>query len=185
MRKKLFVLVVLIIATLSINGQTLNTSEKDGLLLMREEEKLARDVYNKLYEIWSISVFRNIAKSEQTHMDRVKTLLDQFDIPDPENDIPGVFKNEELQHIYNGMIETGSRSVYDALFIGATIEDLDIYDLEKLMEETDNDNIIIVFKSLRDASINHMNSFNRQLKKEGAEYSAQYITQEYLDEILR
>jgi hypothetical protein len=185
-KRKILIITLLIIAILNLNGQELNDSETDGLLLMREEEKLARDVYNKLYEIWNLSVFSNIARSEQTHMDKVKTLLDQFDIPDPTLiDVPGVFINEGLQEAYNGMVETGGKSIYDALYIGATIEDLDIYDLEELMHETENSDITAVYTSLRDASINHMNSFNNQLKKYGEGYKAQYISQVYLNEILK
>ena len=43
-----------------------NHSE-DGLSYMREEEKLARDVYLALYEKWGIRTFLNIAKAEQQH----------------------------------------------------------------------------------------------------------------------
>ena len=43
---------------------------------MREEEKLARDVYLTLYDIWGTPAFNNIASSEQTHMDAVLMLID-------------------------------------------------------------------------------------------------------------
>lgn len=186
MKRTLLAFMAIGVFSLCLYGQVLSEEETDGLLLMREEEKLARDVYGKLYEFWNLSLFSNIAKSEQTHMDRVRTLLDQYGIDDPaENDIPGQFRNEELQELYHNLVEKGRRSVTDALIIGATIEDLDIYDLEKLMGETEIDGIITVYASLRDASINHLNSFNRQLTKQGGEYKAQYISQEYLEKILK
>lgn len=49
---------------------------------MREEEKLARDVYLTFGEKWGLTLFTNIAKSEQTHTDAVKTLLDRYEIKD-------------------------------------------------------------------------------------------------------
>ena len=56
----------------------LSEAEKEGILYMREEEKLARDVHLKLYEIWGLQIFRNIADSEQTHMDAVKLLISRY-----------------------------------------------------------------------------------------------------------
>ncbi|HHJ13326.1 MAG TPA: DUF2202 domain-containing protein, partial [Gammaproteobacteria bacterium] len=38
--------------------------ERDGILYMREEEKLARDVYLHLYDVWQLRVFDNISVSE-------------------------------------------------------------------------------------------------------------------------
>lgn len=53
---------------------------------MREEEKLARDVYLELYETWDLPVFYNIAQSEQTHMGAVKTLIEKYNLKDPITD---------------------------------------------------------------------------------------------------
>jgi hypothetical protein len=56
---------------------------KDGILLMREEEKVARDVYLKLTEKYDVKIFANIAKAEQQHMDAIKILLENYEIEDP------------------------------------------------------------------------------------------------------
>lgn len=185
MKKKIILYLVILFAT-ELYAQEINTQEADGIVLMREEEKLARDVYNELYEIWNLNIFRNIAKSEQTHMDRVKTLIEYSNITDPVSiDIPGKFTSPELQKLYDDLIKKGSSSVLDAIIIGLTIEDLDIYDLEHLLEQTDDEEIISVYTNLRDASINHINSFNRQLEKYRGTYTAQFITDDYLKEILR
>jgi len=138
-----------------------------------------------MYDKWKLNVFKNIGNSEQTHMDRVKELIKEFNLKDPlENDVPGKFTNNELQTLYNDLVEKGNKSIYDALFVGATIEDLDIYDLEKLMGETKNQSIIAVFTNLRNGSINHIKAFNSQMKNCGNGYKAQFITQEYLKQIL-
>ena len=54
----------------------ISDEEATGLIFMREEEKLARDVYLTLYDVWETAVFDNIASSEQTHMDAVLMLID-------------------------------------------------------------------------------------------------------------
>ena len=64
------------------NGQAaldpLSDAEAATLTFMREEEKLARDVYLALYDLWSNPVFSMIASSEQKHMDAIKRQLDAY-----------------------------------------------------------------------------------------------------------
>lgn len=43
--------------------EELNLGETDGLIFMREEEKLARDVYIAMYDNWGQRVFNNILGS--------------------------------------------------------------------------------------------------------------------------
>ncbi len=165
--------------------EELSQEEIDGLLLMREEEKLARDVYLELYDKWGIRIFSNIASSEQTHTDAVKSLLDKYDLEDPVgDDARGVFENQELQTLYISLVEQGSNSIEDALTIGATIEDLDIKDLQDLLEQTDNQDITAVYNNLMKGSRNHLRSFTRMLGMYGESYEAQFITEDYYNEIL-
>ncbi|OQY09422.1 MAG: hypothetical protein B6I29_03455 [Marinitoga sp. 4572_148] len=165
--------------------QELTSSEIDGLLQMREEEKLARDVYLILYDTWGIQTFFNIAQAEQTHMNAVKTILDKYDLEDPiKYYTVGVFTNEELQKLYYDLVAEGQKSIIDALKVGATIEDLDIYDLDKLLETTDNEDIKLVYENLKQGSENHMRAFVGMLERYNVSYSAQYISSDYLNEIL-
>ena len=115
------------------NGLT--QAEFDSLVYMREEEKLARDVYLALYDIWGLPLFQNIANSEQTHTDSVENLLISFNIPDPADDSPmGVFVNEDLQSLYDELTILGGQSLADALKVGAAIEEIDILDLEAALD---------------------------------------------------
>jgi len=112
---------------------------------MREEEKLARDVYQVLYQQWGHQVFANIFQSEQRHMDAVKALLDKYNLVDPVTDSRvGVFTAPEMQTLYDSLITEGRTSLVAAFNVGATIEDLDIKDLYELLEKTDNDDIKMV-----------------------------------------
>jgi hypothetical protein len=78
----------------------LDGAEIDALLLFREEEKLARDLYVNLFEKWDVQSFLNISKSEQNHMDAVLTLLNKYHIEDPAaTTIAGEFKNTTLQNL--------------------------------------------------------------------------------------
>lgn len=140
----------------TIDKNNLDETEKKGLLLMREEEKLARDVYLNLYEKWNLKTFYNIAQSERTHMEAIKTLLDRYDLKDPVGeDIIGVIESEKLQGLYNELAAQGSESLEQALKVAALIEELDIYDLKELLSKTDNNDIKIVYLNLLKGSRNH------------------------------
>lgn len=164
--------------------EPLSADEEKSLYLMREEEKLARDVYQALYTKWNLPVFQNIAASEQRHTDRIKMLLDRYGLKDPFIDQPGLFTDAHLQELYSALVEQGSVSQLDALKAGATIEDLDIHDLVTLLETIDNQDIRRVYENLTKGSRNHMRSFYRLIVAAGGSYSAQYISQEELDEII-
>ena len=165
--------------------QDLSEEERAGLIKMREEEKLARDVYLTLFNKWSHQVFSNIANSEQQHMDAVKSLLDKYGITDPVVDnTVGVFTDPHMTELYNALVQKGSTSIIDALLVGATIEDLDIYDLNILLAQTDNEDIQVIYQNLTKGSRNHMRAFTRTLGIYGVTYTAQYLTQEEIDQII-
>ncbi len=165
--------------------QELSAEEEVGLTKMREEEKLARDVYTTLYSQWQLPVFAKISQGEQQHMDAVKLLLDKYDRPDPVTDnSTGVFTDPEMQTLYNTLVEQGGQSAIEALKVGATIEDLDISDLYYLLEQTDNTDIKTVYQNLAKGSRNHLRAFTGQLIQRGITYEAQYLTQQQLDDII-
>ena len=165
---------------------TLSQEEIDGLLLMREEEKLAHDVYVYLYDVWGMSIFFNISNSEQTHTDAVKVLIERYKLTDPisENTSLGEFGNQTLQDLYDILIATGKNSLIDALIVGATVEDLDIFDLAGLLEVTTAEDIRLVYNNLQKGSRNHLRSFMKNLREKGGNYSPQYISQAEFDEII-
>ena len=157
----------------------------DGLLQMREEEKLARDVYLTLFDMWGIRTFSQIAKSEETHMNAVGVLFDQFGLDDPiTTTTVGVFTDPEIAALYESLVAAGSASAQAALQVGATIEDLDIYDLEVLLAQTNDPDITRVYTNLLKGSENHMRSFTGQLAKYGETYEAVYVSADRLAGIL-
>lgn len=157
--------------------QTDTEISTDALLFMLEEEKLARDTYVYLDNMWSINQFANIQKSEQTHMNAVENLLIQNNI---EYTIKpaGEFSNQNLQDHYNQFVVDGAVSVDNAMQIGATIEDLDIKDLQDYIDLTTDQELIAVFEKLKCGSRNHLRSFVSRIEKAGNTYTPQFITEE-------
>lgn len=163
---------------------TFSDKELEMLLHMKEEEKLARDVYSALYEKWKIPVFSNISRSENTHMNAVLFLLKNYGEEYTGIEEAGKFTSPEFQQLYDRLTTSGSESLAGAFKTGALIEDLDIKDLMDYLNEVTNDNIIMVFENLTKGSRNHLRAFNRQLVRLGITYTPEYISQEEFDNII-
>jgi len=165
------------------SGNTqLSNVEIEGLIQIREEEKLAGDVYLALYEKWNLRPFSNIGKSERTHMEAIKKLLDQFSIEDPVKDSkPGIFQSKHITELYNNLVEKGLKSLNDALLVAVEIEELDIADIQNFLRQTSNKDIKITYQNLIKGSRNHLRAFNRQLVKRGISYNPVHISKEYFD----
>lgn len=166
--------------------QNASDYEKERLLFLREEEKMARDVYQTLYAQWSnLNFLSNITSSEQKHMDAVKGLLDTYGIEDPVgNNAVGIFTNTEIQKLYDDLTHKGLQSEMDAIEVGLTIEDMDIYDLQVSLQSITQNDITTIFNNLMKASKNHMREFYSQYTSRGGTYTPQYITQQEYDEIV-
>lgn len=165
---------------------TLTTQEKNDLIFMREEEKLARDVYLTLYGVWGTPVFANIATSEQQHMDALLNLLNTYKLPDPTiGKLVGEFVNAEIQELYDALVARGRQSALDALMVGGIIEETDIEDLLSAMETSRLSNIDKVYGNLLNGSYNHLRAFAGKITAlTGQPYVAQVVSQETVDAIL-
>jgi hypothetical protein len=142
----------------------LSSQEKDGLIYMRLEEKLARDVYLTLGKTYKQKMFINIPESEQRHMDAVKTLLNKYEIVDPiSNNGIGSFTNADFKKLYDDLVKKGQASFENAMLVGKEIEELDIKDLNERLEQTDNPDIKSVYENLKRGSENHLRAFTNHL----------------------
>lgn len=169
----------------NLPSEPLNTDERTTLSFMREEEKLARDVYIFLYNKWALTIFNNISSSEQSHMNAIVQLLSKYNMTDPVGSNGyGIFSNPVLQNLYTQLTTQGSVSLLEALKVGATIEDLDIYDLTIALTKVDNQDITLVYNNLVKGSRNHLRSFYSNIINVGGTYTPQYITQAEFDAII-
>lgn len=165
--------------------ESISMDERNGLIFMREEEKLAHDVYVTLYNKWGAQVFNHISNSEQTHTNAVLMLLQRYSIPDPVGtNAVGVFTNTTLQSVYNDLIQKGNVSLAEAIKVGLLIEELDISDLQKQIAKTDNQDITLVYENLMRASRNHLRAFNQNAVTQGVTYTPQYISQQEFTSIV-
>jgi hypothetical protein len=137
----------------------ISPEEIDGLIHMRLEEKVARDVYIFLGDLYNRQLFLNISESEQIHMDQMLVLLNRYGIEDPASSEIGVFYQPEFQQLYDAYILQGQTSFSEALLVGQAIEELDISDLEFQITFVDNPDIVNVYTNLLAASKSHLAKF--------------------------
>jgi len=150
------------------SAESLTDVEVEGIMFMREEEKLAYDVYMTFAAMYGLPIFSNIASAETQHMSAVLGLIEAYDLDDPVDDSPsGMFADQKLQDLYDELIEQGSVDLAAALEVGAVIEEVDILDLEKYLSETTNVDIIQVYENLLRGSENHLRAFVSQLESAG------------------
>jgi len=167
------------------DASSLDAIEMENLIYMREEEKLARDVYITLYETWSLPVFDNIAASEETHTTQVEDMLDKYRVTDPVvDDTVGVFVDPHLASLYTTLVDQGSASSLAALYVGAAIEEIDMIDLQEAIDASDNADIRQLYENLMSGSRNHLRAFVGQIEDLGIVYEAQYLSQEEVDAIV-
>lgn len=140
--------------------QPLTAAETQTLRFMREEEKLARDVYEKLNQKWNLPVFQNISGSEQTHFDAIGILLVRYGVADPaQNNPAGVYSDAGLNALYNQLLAKGMLSAQEALNVGSAIEKKDIADLEAAIKDATQADVKRVYTNLMNASYNHLEAF--------------------------
>ncbi|UJS25712.1 DUF2202 domain-containing protein [Thiothrix winogradskyi] len=168
----------------------LTAAETTTLLFVREEEKLARDVYLTLYNRWGTKVFQNIAtRSEQQHLDIMGNLIATYKLQDPvlDNTI-GAFTDPVLLGLYQDLVMRGSTSLNDGLHVGGFIEEFDINDLQEAIDEANAGSkpadIIAAYTNLMCGSRNHLRAFVGQIENNGVDYQAQVISQATVDAIV-
>lgn len=163
---------------------TLTADEIAGLRSMREEEKLAHDVYVAMFSLWGHRTFSNIALSQTEHAEALLWLLFKYGVDDPAADKPaGVFEDPELQALYDTLLAAGAPSLIAGLQVGALMAETDIHDIEVQRAATNAPDILAVCESLLCGYRNHLRASNGALLALGASYVAQVITQQEWDAI--
>jgi len=160
--------------------------EAEGMLYMREEEKLARDVYLTMYEAWELVPFANVAASEQKHMDAMLKLLRKYRLTDPAaGNAIGEFTDPDLQKLYDKLVDKGLKGPDDALLVGGLIEEVDMVDIQDAMDRATQADIDAVYANLMCGSRNHLRAFATAYEAlTGNAYRAQLLPQDAVDAIL-
>ena len=153
------------------NGSSLKLSEAqlDELFFIYQEEKLARDVYITLGLLYpKESTFAYIQKSEQRHIDAAQKLCETYniDLSEVQEQAVGNFVLPKIQEYYDLLVIQGSVSLEEAIVVGIFIEELDINDLTKAIEDMGMpQEVINTYENLREGSYNYLEAFQDALTR--------------------
>lgn len=158
------------IADNSLTTSSLSDVEVEGLLFMREEEELARDLYLDIYAAKDnrLTTFKNISDNAETqHAEAIRLLLVKYGIDDPSTGVHNTYTDVELQDLYNLLlnIAVGSDDLA-ALQVGALVEETDIQDINthKSHVSAEHTDIISTYDNLLCGSRNHLRAFVSQIE---------------------
>lgn len=172
-------------AATSTTKLTLSSAAKAELLYMREEEKLAADVYATLAKQYPSAPFSQITRSEAMHASAVQRQLDRAGLTDPtKGNAAGEFENADLQELYDALVQRGAASLTEALKVGALIEETDIADLRTSAKTTKDAQLLRVYSNLERASGQHLRIFVGELKSAGTSYTPTVLSKADVNRIL-
>ena len=172
-------------STATATAVTLTSREKEGMLFIWEEEKAARDLYMSFYDKNNLSIFMNLVRSEQSHMDQAKAIIDKYGLTISGNDEQGVFQNQTLQKIHDDLLAEGLKSDQDALEASATFEEISIMDLEKEISATKTEDVRVVYQGLLAGSRKHLRSYVADLQGRGIQYAPKYLSKSEFEETIK
>ena len=165
----------------------LTDAEINGIITLREEEKVAYDVYMYLYEKYDNIVFKNIALNEKDHMMKIKELINTYNLNDPVSgteDQRGVFENKKMKALYDEMIMAGNYGVVDAMRAAARFEETDIQDLLNYIAVTSDPTVLAVYQILESGSEDHLRALVKYIREEGISYKPSVLSKEEYDRIM-
>jgi len=162
----------------------LTAREKDGLLFIWEEERVARDLYASLYEKNNLTIFLDLVRSESSHMDQARAVMEKHGLAVPPDE-PGIFQNQTLQEMHDQLLAEGLQSDQDALTVAAVFEEISIVDLEKELSASQANDVRTVYEGLLAGSRKHLRSYVSDLKDQGIEYQPRYLEGEEFQEIVK
>ena len=149
----------------SCETPALTPQETSRLVFLREEEKLAHDVYQFLDAQWNLRIFRNTALSEVTHFQHIGFLLSRYLVADPAaGKAAGEYTDLRFTNLYLELTAKGAASLKDALEVGVLIENSDIALLESGLVETKQPDIKRIYTNLLNGSSNHLDAFETVLE---------------------
>ncbi len=180
----------------------LTDAQKYTIAFMWNEEKMAKDLYLELNNIYPTQQLENIAiKSETMHQALVEDLVQRYDLNITnlvdykenysEEELrafaPGEFGVQEIQDLYDALYAEGTLSQQAALETGCKVEVEDVNDLLNeisIAQETDAQDLIAVWNVLLNGSYNHYWAFDKGLKNMGVtdgccSLGAEYCHPEY------
>lgn len=155
----------------------LTADEIEFIFAVREDEKVARDLYFSFFQKFGLKPFENIGKAEDNHIKATEKLFDYYEIDYPALSANGKFEDAIRQKLYDSLLLKGTPEL-EAFKVMAFLEESNIVEYGEVLKTIVNPNIKIVIENLAKASANHFKAAIRQITALGGTYAPALMTQE-------
>lgn len=155
----------------------LTADEIEFLFAMREDEKVAIDLYTAFATQYPTATqFSRIAAAEATHIAVAETVLGYYEVTYPALGAAGVFADAERQAQYQELLAkaTTLQAAFEAM---ATLEEENIAAYKAVEANITNANLKLIVSNMIKASSNHLKAAVRQLTALGVTYTPAYLDQ--------
>ena len=161
----------------------LTADEIEFIYAVREDEKVARDLYFSFFGTFGLKPFENIGKAEDNHIKATEKLFDYYEIDYPALSENGKFENAIRQKLFDSLLLKGTPEL-EAFKVMAMLEESNIVEYGEVLKTIANPNIKIVIENLARASANHFKAAIRQITALGGTYTPAIMTQEQYEAVI-
>jgi len=164
----------------------LSLEAMEGLVFLRNGERLAEDVAQELMGAYGSHPFYGQSVAERSHGRAISELLERYAIHDSVGiQLHGEYSDPFWQSEYDFYVAQGDLSYVDALLVSLEIQEAALVDLRYWAELSESDVVVVeVFQALLLATRNHLRLLNNELESVGFEYTPVYLSQAEYDQIV-
>ncbi len=157
-------------------GPQITETEAGDLQLLREEEKLARD----LFRDWSdrSELFGAVAHSKQLHFEIVGALLQRHQVTDRTLGGEGLYVFPQLQTLHQELLARGGSTELEALAAGAELHERDLVGLEEAAGRSQLEDVRASLAEIQRGARNHLRGCVEELALQGVDYAPRLLSPE-------
>ena len=166
--------------------EVLSHKEEQGLMFLREEEKVITDFYTTIRNTWDNLILENLGSSEKTHFNATVILVNKYSLIDPIDQFGvGEFPNAGMQAYYDYLISEGNKSVEDTYKMASLAGEANIVSLKnQLSRITNNQDFRLLYNNLMATSRNHLRITVNHFERLGGTYVPRILNEMDFREIM-
>jgi hypothetical protein len=156
----------------------LSVEAMEGLIFLRNGERLARDVARALMDYYGSHPFFGQSEAERSHGEAIGQLMTRYALYDSvSTQLPGEFSDPYWQSEYDFYLSQAELGYIDALLVSVEIQEAALVDLRYWNSLSETDYVVVeVIRALLLATRNHLRLLNNELESVGYEYTPMYLS---------
>ena len=143
----------------------LTDAQKEKIISIAQELKLAQNLYSKIYKQWELKIFRNISKAKSHQIKVIKFLADRYNLELPPTFKDETFEDSSLQEKLDDLLNQALSSEQNALEVAISTEENSIEDLNQTLHSDLPKDLELTYAHLLKADQRHLYIFQKILDR--------------------